>query len=271
MNAQHFCGWTLTLLAVFSTTTWADEKPGPRRGLADLLDQDQDGAVSDREAQQAAANFLREANAARPNDRGRRILEALDQDQDGKVNPQEAMQGVAQARRQDGGAGERIAGMFDKLDVDGNKLVTPAEFSGLVELMGPWGKFMQRGLPAMFNKFDANRDGLIAEAEALMAAEAFDRQAQGRDEQRAAREAQPDPRLVAIVRQAMRLDANGDGISEREASKDRQLKAVFGQVDGDLNGKLSAEELYNYLKAQQAARQGAEQNPQGGRDFRRPR
>ncbi len=53
-----------------------------------------------------------------------------------------------------------------------------------------------------------------------------------------------------VQKSIARLDRDNDGlISEHEAADDKLIKDVFDQTDKDANGKLDADEIYEYLKA----------------------
>jgi len=218
--------------------------------LSEFLDADGDGKVTDAEAQKAAADFSKQANAKTKTDRGQAILDALDKDANGKVEIAEAQEAVARDRIAAGGGGKRVAEIFEKLDKNADGFVTQQEYGALISQLGLLGELLKPRLVQMFFTVDANRDGAISVVESQMVADHIARQAQLKADKEAARAAAPDPKIVQMVRITLsKLDRNRNGqVSQGEAKRDRQLTSVFAEVDTNLDKNLSAEEMYNFLK-----------------------
>ena len=215
--------------------------------LSDLLDMDGDGNVSDVEAQKAAADFGKEANAKNRSEKGKRILDALDKDGDGKVAPNEAQVGVAQARAQNG-AGAEAAAMFERFDADKSGGITGEEFAAG---LGPLAQLLGGQAGQLFGRLDGNRDGQISFVESQFAAEAMSNQFRGPQQGGGERKPQINPQILAAAQQVMaRLDRNKDtNISKEEAAKDKQAASEFPLVDANVDESLSLEEVYNFIRS----------------------
>lgn len=125
------------LLAGTSVVAQTAETPGraaDRGGLVQMLDQNGDGEITREEAEGAA-----EARFA-----------AIDTDGDGTISLEEFV-AHAQAR-----AAERAAGMFERLDGNGDGQIVAAD------LPGPSADRMLR----MFDRIDADGDGVVTAEEA---------------------------------------------------------------------------------------------------------
>lgn len=238
--------------------------------LSDLLELAQNDQLTDAKAIEAAKDVQKEANARNKTERGQRLLDALDTNGDGKVSDEEAMAGIAEVRRRDGGAGSNVAGIFDQLDTNGDGVVSPQEFQGITEIPGFGGPFVTAPvLTQMFRNFDGNGDGMISFAEAQMGADMFNqrfgrRGRRGEEGEQASE--RPIPQLAQMTQQLMvNLDRNKDGkISEAEAKRDKGTYDAFPMIDRDLDDHITAEEIYEYLKAQNPQLQ-QQQEERGGR------
>jgi Ca2+-binding EF-hand superfamily protein len=221
------------------------------RSLGDLLDADQDGAITDQEAVAGAQKLQNEANAKNKTERSAEILAALDDNKDGKLDNAEVGQAVAEQRRERDEIGQRVGEMFDKLDLDTNQVLDPNEFKALIERLGPLGKLMQPRLGQFFNRMDADRNGQISMVESQFAADYFAEQAGMRRKQEAAKK---NDKLVQMTQQTLaQLDRNRNGeISTREAKRNAEVDKVFGLIDTDDNKKLTGQEIYKYLETTEA-------------------
>jgi len=257
----------LACTAVFIFTfqaAFAEQPTGPfARGeklpgdLSDLLDSDHDGVVTDGEAQKAVGEFGEEANEPDISDRGKAILAAFDRNKDGKLDQDEAQEGVAKERIKAGGAGQKVAQIFNKLDVDRNQFVTQQEFGALVRQLGPIGMLLAPKLVELFQKLDANRDRAISVPESQLAADFFAAQARlkealGGNRAHDGAPAGPSNKIATLAKQTiLRLDADNDNhISVRESKRDRKVWAAFQEVDTDTDHLLSYEEVLAYLSEQ---------------------
>jgi Ca2+-binding EF-hand superfamily protein len=222
-----------------------DELP---KDLIEMLDADRDGVVTDEETRKAAKKAAQQANARAKTDLRQQILDAFDSNNDGKLDQNEAQAGVARARMQAPGAGPVVAEVFRKLDLDSNGYVNQLEFAALIERMGGLGELLKPKLAELYMRIDGDRDGLVSDVEAQFAADYFAEQARLKRERQ---KAVVDAATMARVRQVLaRLDTSNDGtISEREARRDRQVKAIFSSVDTNGDKHLSVEEVYWYIKA----------------------
>lgn len=210
--------------------------------LSDLLDADGDGQVSDAEAKKAVEQFQQ---AARNNPNAKEVLDLLDANGDGKVDRNEAAAGVAQGRLQFDGPGVAVNAIFNQLDVNKDKAITPKEFQGLIQKLGPLGQLLAPRLAQMFNQLDVDRNGAVSFVESQLAADYFAEQAQMRKQQQ---QQQRDGRLY---RQAQQIFAAQDKnrnnrISTREAVG--PVKEKFSAIDNNGDQKLSLIEVYDFLK-----------------------
>jgi Ca2+-binding EF-hand superfamily protein len=229
--------------------------------LSGLLDADGDGEVTDAEAKKAAEEFQKQGNSK--GGRSADILNALDKNKDGKVGRDEAEDGVA-AERMKTESGKRMAEMFKTLDGDGDGVVTKREFGALPKQLGPFGAFIERSLPRLWDNFDANRDGKMTLTESLLGIDqlaqgqgAGDRDrfrgwwGRGRDREKEAEE-ERNKQAATIAQTTMtRLDKDKDGqINLKESKRDNVLKQKlnFDAVDENSDEQLSIEEMVAYLK-----------------------
>ena len=211
--------------------------------LSDLLDANDDGAITDAEAKQAARQFQKEAS--KNTERGKAILDALDKDDDGKVDEQEAAEGVARGRMNDGGAGQRTAKMFSDMDKNTDGFIDLREFDGWVKNMGPVGRFIRPRLGQFFTNMDGDRDKRISVVESQFAVDYFAKQARLKQDKKDA----ADKHLLLAKATLSKLDRDEDGkVSEKEARKDRNLDKVFDKVDTDQDKQVTVDEMYKYLK-----------------------
>jgi len=146
------------------------------------------------------------------------------------------------------GAGPVVAEVFRKLDLDSNGYVNRLEFAALIERMGGLGELLKPKLAELYLRIDGDRDGLVSDVEAQFAADYFAEQARLKRERQ---KAVVDAATMARVRQVLaRLDTSKNGtISEREARRDRQVKAIFSSADTNGDKHLSADEIFWYIKA----------------------
>ncbi len=214
-----------------------------------VLDADGDGVVTDAETQKAAAELQRQARAK--SERAKAILDAFDNNDDGAVDPGEAADGVARARIALDGVGHVVAEIFAKVDVNADGLISQFEFAAVVNKLGPVGQLLKPRLVQLFLQIDGDRNGAISVSESQMAADLFAKQAQLKAK---VRQAQRNQRIWQMAQQEMaRLDTSRNGqISQREARRDRQVLAIFDQVDTDLDKQISAGEVYRYLERKMA-------------------
>jgi Ca2+-binding EF-hand superfamily protein len=210
-----------------------------------LLDADGDGVVTDEETRHAAAELERQARVK--SDRAKAIIEAFDNNRDGAIDGNEAAEAAARARIAADGIGHVVAEIFSQIDKNADGFVSQIEFALVVKQMGALGQLLKPRLVQVFLQIDADRNGAISVAESQMAADYFAQQAQLKVQRQ---RAQRNQRIWQLAQQAIaRLDGNRNGqISQREARRDRQVLAVFEQVDADGDKQLSAEEVYAYLE-----------------------
>lgn len=216
-----------------------------------ILDANGDGIVTDEETRNAAAELQRQARARSP--RAKAILDAFDLNDDGAVDVGEAADGAARARIASPGVGHVVAEIFAKVDVNADGFISQPEFAAVVHKLGPVGELLKPRLVQLFLQIDGDRNGAISVAESQMAADFFAKQAQLKAE---LKQAQRNQRIWQLAQQEMaRLDISRNGqISQREARRDRQVLAIFDQVDTDLDNQLSADEVYRYLERKMGAR-----------------
>jgi Ca2+-binding EF-hand superfamily protein len=181
---------------------------GPMRSPAmRVLDIDKDGALSATEIQQAAANLAK-----------------LDQNQDGKLTEDELRPagGPAQANREGGrGPGQRrdLVGMLMQFDKDGDGSVSKAE--------------VPERMQGIFDRADANTDGLLTRDELTQASEKQQSVAAGRSGG-GGMMMRFDPVLRA-------LDANQDGSLTSEEWN--SAPAALAKLDKNTDGQLTIDEL----------------------------
>jgi Ca2+-binding EF-hand superfamily protein len=231
----------------------ADEKPAADAAeegdftpaeLAKLMDGDKNGQVTDQEAKATVDGLIRQGNAKPANEQSERILKALDKNANGRVDLEEAQNFVAEARLETAG-GRVIRERFDRLDEDKNGSISKKEFAEIGRMFKNDKNQAQR-LASMFNNFDVNRDGKITLHETALAAGKLG----GRATDARPVEEKPDPARVRAQQQFAALDKDRDGkISPKEANSNRQLKAQFKQIDSDLDGFLTLEEILAFTTA----------------------
>jgi Ca2+-binding EF-hand superfamily protein len=215
--------------------------PGER---AKLMDGDKNGQISDQEAKATVDGLMRQGNAKPANEKSERILKAVDKNANGRVDLEEAQHFVAEARLETAG-GRVIRERFDQLDEDKNGAISKKEFAEIGRMFKNDKNQAQR-LAGMFNNFDANRDGKITLHETALAASKLG----GRATDARTVEEKPDPVRARAQQQFAALDRDRDGkISPKEANANRQLKAQFKQIDSDLDGFLTFEEVLEFTTA----------------------
>jgi Ca2+-binding EF-hand superfamily protein len=213
--------------------------------LAKLMDTDKNGQITDQEAKATVDGLVRQGNAKPANEKSERIQSALDKNNNGRVDLDEAQNFVAEARLQTAG-GRVIREMFDKLDDDKNGAISKKEFAEIGRRFKQDKQQAQR-LAGMFNTFDANRDGKITLPETALAAGKLG----GRATDARPVEEKVDPVRARVQQQFAALDRDRDGkISPKEANANRQLKTQFKQIDADLDGFLTLEEVLEFTQAQ---------------------
>jgi len=224
----------------------ADEDPGQFGDLADDLDANKDGVISDAEARAAADRIGKKANAPQKNAEDQKLLDAFDGNRDGKLDREEAEAAIARRRALADRVGRQVAEVFDLMDADNDQFVTQAEYLQSLRKLGELGKLIGPKIGEALQKADVNRDGKVSFTESQMIADAFAAHTLQKAEQRdAERELQLQQAVAGVL---AGLDGNRDGaISLREARRNPQVAARFGEVDSDKNGELTPEELYNYL------------------------
>jgi Ca2+-binding EF-hand superfamily protein len=243
--ARHTSGIAAEARSPFARGQKMPEKAGI------VLDANGDGVVTDAETQKAAAELQRQARVQ--SERAKAILDAFDNNDDGAVDPGEAANGAARARIAFDGVGRVVAEIFAKVDVNADGLISQPEFAAVVKKLGPVGELLKPRLVQLFLQIDSDRNGAISVSESQMAADFFAKQAQLKAE---VQRAQRNQRIWQMAQQEMaRLDTSRNGqISQREARRNRQVLAIFDQVDTDLDKQMSAGEVYRYLERKMADR-----------------
>jgi Ca2+-binding EF-hand superfamily protein len=121
--------------------------------------------------------------------------------------------------------------------------------------------FIGRRLPPLFSALDANTDGKVTLVEAEMAADRLG--PRGGGGRRGGFPQRPQtPRVSAedqlrenVKRQFVALDKNKDDrLSDKEVAGNANLRTRFKQIDADLDGFLSFDEVFEVAKAQPAAK-----------------
>lgn len=208
------------------------------KSLAELLDQDGDGKVSDQEAQKAAAEVQKKGNAK--TDDGKEVRAALDANGDGKIDAQEAKQAVARGRVEADERAKNVAKFFDALDADGNGSVSVPEFRALIEKLGPVGKLIEPRLGEFFLRVDQDRNGQIDPTEAQMASEFIAQQTVAKEQ---ADQAEQEGQKLAMARQVIAtMDQNRDGkLGFREVKG--PLAQQFNLIDANGDKTITPLEL----------------------------
>ena len=115
-------------------------------------------------------------------------------------------------------ANGKLAKHFDKIDTDGNDLISKAEFAEMQKM-----KKARQSKKPTFADFDTNNDGSISSAEF----EAMKQMKKGPRHQKA---------------DFAKVDANQDGKITKDEAKGRLLKR-FDKIDSDNNGSISTTEF----------------------------
>ena len=131
-------------------------------------------------------------------------FESFDTNKDGQISVVEAK--------------GKLAKHFDKIDTDGNDLISKAEFAEMQKM-----KKARQSKKPTFADFDSNNDGSISRAEF----EAMKKMKKGQHHQKA---------------DFAKVDANQDGKITKDEAKGGLLKH-FDKIDSDANGSISTTEF----------------------------
>ena len=131
-------------------------------------------------------------------------FESFDANKDGQISVVEAK--------------GKLAKHFDKIDTDGNDLISKAEFTEMQKM-----KKARQSKKPTFADFDSNNDGSISRAEF----EAMKKMKKGQHHQKA---------------DFAKVDANQDGKITKDEAKGGLLKH-FDKIDSDANGSISTTEF----------------------------
>ena len=131
-------------------------------------------------------------------------FESFDTNKDGQISVVEAK--------------GKLAKHFDKIDTDGNDLISKAEFAEMQKM-----KKARQSKKPTFADFDSNNDGSISRAEF----EAMKKMKKGKHHQKA---------------DFTKVDANQDGKITKDEAKGGLLKH-FDKIDSDVNGSISTTEF----------------------------
>ena len=236
--------------------------------LSELLEAyaDESGELTDEAVADATEEV--QASASADTEEGQALREALDRDGNGAVDQNEAQAGVDQAREFRQNMRQQAGQLFFKHDADADGQLNPQEFTALVQELQLPGSNSEQGVRAMFGRMDADGNSMISAGEAQRAANMIasgvapgQRRGQGRlgrgqggDRPGTGGQQidQLDPIVVAATQQILReFDRNGDSmIGPREAANNVLIAANFAAADTNGDNRLSAEEIYTYIKAQ---------------------
>jgi Ca2+-binding EF-hand superfamily protein len=249
----------VTLAAPAAPPPGADAKPDPfgvdtplPDVVASLIDSNQDGAVDDAEAAAAVSQLPKIARTKTP--LGQAVLVALDANKNRRLSEQEARDGVLRAREHARGVASEVRAVFDKLDQNGDERISVVEFRGLVTRLGVLGQLIAPKLSQFFNGMDVNRDGMISPAESQRGADFLVQQIELEKRKQALAAKLRDPRYHRAAQLVSSLDRNKDQqISEREASRNKDVREAFVFVDTNADQQLSVDECYEHLKSLAAA------------------
>lgn len=210
------------------------------KSLADLLDTDKDGKVSDVEAGKAAAAVQKKANAKTAE--GEAVRKLFDANGDGKIDAKEAAAAVADGRAQIDEKVKKAVEFFDALDTNADGQVEVLEFDAFIGKLGELGKLAKPKLGEIVNLLDKDRNGRLSREEMVSGAEFF-AQLEVQKEQRKAAASETQARQIV-----MSLDRNRDGkIGAREAVG--PVAEKFEVVDLNKDKFLSVDEVMVYLEA----------------------
>lgn len=225
--------------------------------LAELLDGDENGKITDEELKFAVEQFKKEANVRPKTERSKLILDALDLNKDGKLDDAEATQGAVRGRMEKGGNSDAVGQIFKRLDMNADGFIGADEFGKVQALLAVVNPEAAQGLADLFDVLDANNDKAISVVESQVAADLFAKEGGGfgGGGGRAADAPKENPKIRAYVTTTFaQRDRNKDGlISEVEAKRDTALKREFAAADGNGNKLLTPDELYAYLQQKFAA------------------
>ena len=219
-------------------------KPLTPAGLAIMMDANKDRKLDDREVRSAIDALQKRGNARPATAESEQILAGFDKNKNGKLEKDEAEDAAVQARLTTAG-GKYVEAAFGKLDEDNDGFVNREEFDQLGVILG--GKFdirRNKGIGGgLFAMLDGNKDGKISLNEAVLSGGNLGPKA--RDGAQAAQAG--DPLRAKAAQIVNSLDKDRDGkVSEKEAKSNKPIADHFKDIDFDIDGHLTAEELWEY-------------------------
>jgi Ca2+-binding EF-hand superfamily protein len=235
--------------------------------LEALLDPNQDGFISDKEARGAYDEIHRQIKSR--SEKGKRLLKQLDRNGNRKVELREVQIAIAVRREKDGGVGELVAKTFERLDTDVDGQLTPKEYREMVMGLSLHNPNAAGKLAQLLREMDVDGNQVISRLEALMGAEGLARYVNMK-----IRGMDPDDEAAMEHAKEVLAELDKDKnelLSRREVAKNKKLKSVFHTVDQDEDKSLTVNEMYEYLKAQQklAARHERAAQTREGREIRK--
>jgi Ca2+-binding EF-hand superfamily protein len=234
--------------AGFHDESHADEQL--EKDLTKLLDGNQDGEITDKEAKRGARTITQRSGA---NDAtGKKLREALDKNQDGRVDAEEAKAAVERSRNVQN-PGRFMNELFQHGDKNRDGALSEKEFDKVLELIADANPEGAKKLSKIYQFMDRDGNGLLTRKEADTVTK-FLGELGGNGK---SKEGEEENKFLQHAEKTLNgLDADGNGVlNRREASKNRRLAKVFQDADADKDGELTVLEMAAFLKqsAQAAA------------------
>jgi Ca2+-binding EF-hand superfamily protein len=253
---------SLPIFAIVSllASAAAAQNRGPDKALAglppeiaEIVDPDKDGRITDDEAKRAAGTLMEIGNAKEDSPKKEAVLKAVDQNKNKKVEAAEANAAIANLRGLTQ-QGERVKDLFNDLDKDRDGALTKREFEELEGRRGFGRGFNRAAIGRMFDDLDADRNGKILLEEALLNAGKLGPRFGRRGGDDAAPATPPADTLGDQVKRLLGpLDRDKDGkLNEQEVRSNKDLKTKFRQIDADLDGLLDLDEMTEAARQAQA-------------------